>query len=89
MTAFLCYAFAMFLLSVFGGVVSALLFLICFILVLLCRYARIGYLSTRKQKDKPQEKKPEPKAEPVYYLVERKRKAPKKQYGEPKEIKFK
>ena len=63
-----------------------LTFLFCFILVHLIKLAYIG----RKSLKKPavaEEKKPAPKPEPVYYIVEKKRS--KKTYSDPKEIKFK
>lgn len=66
-----------------------LTFAACFILVHLVRLAYIGLKSIRK-KPEPPEKKPEPapKAQPVYYIVEKKR-AKKSSYSEPKEIEFK
>lgn len=62
-----------------------LTFLICFILVVTVKLAVLGVRSLKK---KPEEKpKPPPKAEPVYYIVEKRR--TKSQYSDPKEIKFK
>ena len=63
-----------------------LTFLICFILVVVVKLAYLGITLTRKPP--VEEKKPTPKAEPVYYIVEKKR-ARKANYSEPKEIKFK
>lgn len=69
----------------FIGILYLLLtFLICFILVCVVKLAILGI----KYLKKPQEVKPEPKPEPVYYIVEKKR-AKKANYSEPKEIKFK
>lgn len=64
-----------------------LTFLFCFILVHLIKLAYIGIKSLKKQPQK-EEKKPTPKPEPVYYIVEKKR-ARKANYSQPKEIEFK
>ena len=61
-------------------------FLFCFILVHLIKLAYIGIKSLKKPAV-AEEKKPAPKPEPVYYIVEKKRS--KKTYSDPKEIKFK
>ena len=63
-----------------------LTFLFCFILVHLIKLAYIGIKSLKKPAV-AEEKKPAPKPEPVYYIVEKKRS--KKTYSDPKEIKFK
>ena len=63
-----------------------LTFIFCFILVCLVKLAYIGIKSMKKQPE--EEKKPTPKTEPVYYIVEKKR-AKKANYSEPKEIQFK
>lgn len=62
-----------------------LTFLFCFILVHVIKlvYLGISYI----KKPPVQEKKPEPKPEPVYYIVEKKR--TKSSYSTPKEINFK
>lgn len=73
----------------FGALYTAVLFLICAIAVHAFRLARVGYRSMKK---KPPEKKAEPapeKTEPVYYIVERKKKRPKSEYSDPKRIQFK
>lgn len=62
-----------------------LTFLFCFILVHLIKLAIIGIRSLKKPPQ--EEKKPAPKPEPVYYIVEKKR--AKKSYSAPKEIQFK
>lgn len=60
-------------------------FLACFILV---HFIKLAVLGLRFIKRPPEEeKKPEPKPEPVYYIVEKKR--TKKSYSSPKEIQFK
>lgn len=70
----------------FWGILYLFLtFLICFILVHLIKLAYLGIKSLKKPQEV--EKKPEPKPEPVYYIVERKR--TKKSYSNPKEIEFK
>lgn len=61
-----------------------LTFLFCFILVHLVKLAYLGIRSVKKPEE---EKKPEPKSEPVYYIVEKKR--TKKHYSDPQEIEFK
>ena len=72
----------------FWGILYLFLtFLICFILVCVVKLAIVGIKTLKKPpEDKPE--KPEPKPEPVYYIVEKKR-AKKANYSEPKEIKFK
>jgi len=65
-----------------------LTYLVCFILVHLIKLACIGIKSLKKPAQSAEEKKPTPKPEPVYYIVEKKR-ARKSTYSEPKEIKFK
>lgn len=62
-----------------------LTFLFCFILVHLIKLAYLGMVYMKKPP--AEEKKPEPKPEPVYYIVEKKRS--KKTYSNPKEIEFK
>jgi len=63
-----------------------LTYLICFILVIVVKFAVIGIKSLKKPTE-PKQEKPEPKPEPVYYIVEKKR--AKKTYTDPKEIQFK
>ncbi|MDE6505289.1 MAG: hypothetical protein K2L42_05390 [Clostridia bacterium] len=63
-----------------------LTFIFCFILVCFAKLAFIGIKSMKKQPE--EEKKPTPKTEPVYYIVEKKR-AKKANYSEPKEFQFK
>lgn len=70
----------------FMGVLYLFLtFLFCFILV---HVIKLTYLGIKYMKKPPDiEKKPEPKPEPVYYIVEKKR--TKKSYSNPKEFEFK
>ncbi len=80
------------------GVFSILLlFAVCFIGVHLARLVAFGWEyhnQTEQPPEKSPEKSPEKKApektsqEPVYYIVERKRRKPKTSYSEPKEIRF-
>lgn len=77
-----------------GGFALVGLLLLCFLLVHILRLAEIGWKhkNERPTTQPPPEKKPEPpqRAEPIYYIVEKKRKPrPKPNYSEPKEIKFK
>lgn len=69
-----------------GLVYILVTFIICFALVHVIKLAVIGFFSLKKRQPEP-EKKPEKKAEPVYYIVEKKR--ARKTYSEPKEIQFK
>ena len=62
-----------------------LTFFFCFILVHVVKLAFLGANSLKKPAKT--EEKPTPKAEPVYYIVEKKR--TKKSYSNPKEIEFK
>ncbi len=81
----------------FGVLWLAILFGACFLGVHIARLVRFGWLYQKKEDPpKPTEEKekkekapePKPSAEPVYYIVERKRKT-RQSYGEPKEIRFK
>lgn len=65
-----------------------LTFLFCFILVHLIKLAIIGLSSLKKQPAAEEKKPTQPKTEPVYYIVEKKR-ARKANYSEPKRIEFK
>ncbi len=81
--------------AVFGVLWLTLLFGGCFLGVHIARLVKFGWLYQKKNDppkptEEKKEKAPEPKpsAEPVYYIVERKRKT-RQSYGEPKEIRFK
>lgn len=93
------------LLSAFPGGAFWLLFLffVCFFGIHIVRLAKIGW-QYRKGAPKPAPKAeekprpaPQPQApqtpqappEPVYYIVERKRKRPRETYSTPREIRFK
>ncbi len=77
-----------------GGLFLLLLFAGCFLLVHICLLVKIGWnhksgtsapSPEKKAEEKPVSKPPEP----VYYIVEKKRKKPKTSYSEPKEFHFK
>ena len=74
-----------------GAVYTVILFAICFFIVHLLRLALYGYRTVRKKPSGKEEKpeKPEKASEPVYYIVERKKKRPKSEYSDPKRITFK
>ncbi|MBO5027321.1 MAG: hypothetical protein IJY63_00715 [Clostridia bacterium] len=80
--------------SGFGSL--TLLFLLCFVGVHAAKFAVRGWrLYDRSQPQNPtknQEKPPAPQptpVEPIYYIVEKKRRRSRPSYGEPKEIRFK
>ena len=71
------------------GILYLLLtFLISFILVNFAKLAYLGIIFLKKPPTEEKKPTPQAKAEPVYYIVEKKR-ARKANYSEPKEIKFK
>lgn len=73
--------------AMLGLVYLIITFVVCFAVVHIIKLAVVGFFSLKKKKQPEPEKKPEKKAEPVYYIVEKKR--AKKSYSEPKEIQFK
>ncbi len=72
-----------------GALYAAILFLLCAAAVHAIRLAAIGYRSLRKKKPSKRSVPKPPPPEPVYFLVERKKKRPKPEYSEPKRIQFK
>ncbi len=83
-------------LPLLGGAYTLLLFLLCFLAVTLIRLAKSGYFTKGSKEEAkkaeepvPQEKKPEKAPEPIYYIVERKKKRKKDEFSTPKEIVFK
>ena len=84
-----------------GGFFLILLFACCFLLVHIFLLVKIGWehqtgerkknptLENEKQPEKPTEKPEKKPPQPVYYIVERKKKKPKNYYTEPKEFRFK
>lgn len=85
----MCYHFGMILLSVqgLGALYSALLFVLCVLLVHGIKLASIGYRVGKKLPPSPPPKE-EKKPEPVYFLVEKKTKRKKTEYTAPKRIDF-
>ncbi len=82
--------FARALLSIqgLGAVCTVILLFICFTLVHIFKLARIGYRARKNLPPTPP-KPEEPKPEPVYYIVEKKKKRAKASYSEPRRIDFK
>ena len=75
-----------------GFFLTLLLFALCFFGVHILLLARVGWNAQQKPTGEPQkteEKKPLSEKEPIYYIVERKTKRAKANYGEPKQINFK
>lgn len=81
--------------QILGLFATLLLFLLCFLGVHVAKLAQIGWSQSKPKKEEPPSKptakeKTEPvQAEPVYYIVERKKSRAKPTYGEPKKISFK
>ncbi len=79
--------------SLRGGLWLILLFLFCFFGVHLIKLARLGWSQTKAPPSEPKpeskEKQAPAKQEPVYYIVERKKRAPKSSYGPPQPFSFK
>lgn len=80
-----------------AGVIWALvLFIICFFAVHITRLANLGRQAQKRMQqdsppkptEEPEKKAPQPSGEPIYYIVEKKRRA-KTSFSPPKEIKFK
>ncbi len=65
-----------------------LLFALCAVIVHSFKLILIGWRSFGRQKTPEPVLKQEKPPEPVYYLVERKKKRPKAEYAEPKQINF-
>ncbi len=78
-----------------GGFFTLLLFALCFALTHFCKLAFLGWKKGKPQEEPPikEEKKEEKQtptpSEPVYYIVERKKRRAKAEYSPPKEIRFK
>ena len=72
-----------------GALYAAALFLVCIVIVHAIKLARVGWRTLGKKLPPNPPPKEKEEAEPVYFLVERKKKRPKKEYSEPKRIKFK
>lgn len=72
-----------------GAFLTFCILLITIIAVHGIKLARVGWRSLRKKLPPEPPKKPEQKPEPVYFIVERKKKRAKTEYTEPREVKFK
>lgn len=72
-----------------GALYAFLTFIICILLVFGFRLARIGWRTLRKKLPADPPPKDEKPAEPVYFLVERKKNAPGRNIPDPKRIDFK
>lgn len=69
-----------------GIIWTALLFVLCAIIVHGVKLSLIGYRAMGKKPEPPQ---PAKEPEPVYYIVEKKKKRSKTEYAEPREVSFK
>ena len=72
-----------------GAVYTIFLLLFCVIVVHGIKLAHIGYRTLFKKLPPSPPKEPEKKVEPVYFIVEKKKKRAKAEYSEPKRIQFK
>ncbi len=72
-----------------GALYAAVLLLICIVIVHTIKLARVGWRTLGKKLPPNPPPKEKEESEPVYFLVERKKKRPKTEYSEPKRIKFK
>lgn len=83
-----------------GGVIgffwAIILFFLCFLAIHSIKLIRLGLKALNEPKNEPiqQEKKPADRKsgaekEPIYYIVERKKRRAKTSYTEPKEFRFK
>ena len=90
MTVIRCYTWGMTLLSVQsqGFLWCILIALLCTIVVHGFKLVVLGFKSLHKKPPPEPPKQPEKVPEPVYFLVERKKKRPKTEYAEPKQINF-
>lgn len=81
--------------SIAGGAFTVIVFLFCFFAVTFVRLAYLGFFSIsnfrksdKKQENENKNESENKTSEPVYYIVERKKKRPNKNYSEPKKISF-
>ena len=72
-----------------GMLYLVLIFLICIVIVHCGKLIYIGYRALGKKMPPPKPKKKTEKSEPVYFIVERKKKRAKAEYDEPRRIQFK
>lgn len=72
-----------------GAALTLAILLLCVLLVHAVKLAKVGWRTLFKKLPPEEPKKPEPKPEPVYFIVERKKKRSKSDYSSPKQIQFK
>ena len=72
-----------------GALYAAIVFLLCIAIVHGIKLARIGWRTLGKKLPPSPPPKENEEPEPVYFLVERKKKRARTEYSEPKRIKFK
>ena len=72
-----------------GAALTVALLLFCILVVHAVKLAKVGWRTLFKKLPPEEPKKPEPKPEPVYFIVERKKKKVKSDYSRPKQIQFK
>lgn len=72
-----------------GFLYVAALFLACVAAVCLIELALLGYRTLGKKLPPEKPKRQRREKEPVYFIVERKKKRPKPEYSEPRRIRFK
>ena len=72
-----------------GALYIVLLFVLCFIIIHGIKLAILGWRTFGKKLPPEKPKVTEKKAEPVYFIVEKKKKRAKAEYSEPKRIQFK
>ena len=72
-----------------GALYTLSLLLVCIVLVFAVKLAIVGYRALGKKLPPEAPKKPKPKPEQVYFIVERKKKRAKAEYSEPRRIQFK
>jgi hypothetical protein len=78
--------------SLFSGIAGLfVMFAVSFLIVHILLLAKAGWDSKKPKTEKPPVQTEEPKKTPapVYYLVEKRKKRPKNNYSEPREIHFK
>ena len=72
-----------------GLIFTIIIFLFCVIVVHAFVLAKIGYRTLHKKLPPEQPPKEPKKTDPVYFIVEKKKKRVKSEYTAPREIKFK
>ena len=72
-----------------GALYILLLFALCFVIVHGIKLAILGWRTFGKKLPAEKPKPAEKKTEPVYFIVEKKKKRAKAEYSEPKRIQFK